>query len=153
RAAETAGLGAPVFAVALGPRKSPPDVAVRSVKSPPNALRDVDVVVTAEVNVSGLPAQEVIVELHRGKEPPSEEPIWRIQHKGSDNVYPVKFRVRLDRVGTQPLEVRVRPTLEGTKEVNEANNRWQTVVRVTDDRSRVLVIDGEARWEFHYLFS
>jgi hypothetical protein len=153
RAGQLAKLGAPVFAVAVGPRKSPPDIALLGVTAPVNVLQGVDAAVEARFKVSGLPAQELIVELHRGKEPPSEEHTRRVKHDGTDRVYSVPFRMRMDRVGTQALAVTVRPTVEGTKEVNDKNNRWETVVRVTDDRPRVLVIDGEARWELHYLIN
>jgi hypothetical protein len=153
KAGELGKLGVPVFPVALGARKAPPDIALLEVKAPANVFKDVDAAVDARIKVSGLPAQELIVELSKGKGPPAEEHIRRIRHDGSDRLYTVPFQVRMDEVGTQALEVKVRPTLEGTKEINEDNNRRTAVVRVASDRAKVLAIDGEARWEFHYLIN
>jgi hypothetical protein len=153
KAGELGKLGVPVYPVALGARKAPPDIALLEVRAPANVFKDVDAAVEARFKVSGLPAQELVVELSRGKGPPAEEHVKRIPHDGSDRLYTVPFQVRMDEVGTQALEVRVRPTLKGTKEINEDNNRRTAVVRVASERARVLVIDGEARWEFHYLIN
>jgi hypothetical protein len=153
KAGDLGKLGVPVYPVALGAQQAPPDVAVLEVKAPANVFKDVDAAVEAHFKVSGLPAQELIVELHQGKDPPAAEHVKRVQHDGKDRVYTIPFQVRMDKVGTQALEVKVRPTLKGTKEINEENNRRTAVVRVASDRAKVLVVDGEARWEFHYLIN
>src|SRR5262249_51738458 len=139
------------FPIALGARKAPPDVAVLELNAPANVFKDVDAMIEARFKVSGLPAQELIVELHQGKAPPAEEHVKRIKHDGADRLYTVPFQVRMEQVGIQTLEVKVRPTLKEPKEINEENNRRATVVRVAAERAKVLVIDGDARWEYHYL--
>ncbi len=143
----------PVFPVALGARKAPPDIALLDVKAPANVFKDVDAAVEARFKVNGLPAQELIVELYQGKGPPLEEHVKRIQHDGTDRLYTVPFQVRMDKIGTHSLEVKVKPTLKEPKEINEENNNRSTVVRVAKDRAKVLLIDGEARWEYHYLIN
>ena len=153
KAGDLGKLGVPVYPVALGARKAPPDVAMLEVKAPANVFKDVDAAVEARFKVSGLPAQELIVELHQGEEPPAKEHVKRVQHDGTDRVYTVPFQVRMDKIGTQALEVKVRPTLKETKEINEENNNRTAVIRVANDRAKVLVVDGEARWEFHYLIN
>jgi hypothetical protein len=153
KAGDLGKLGVPVYPVALGARKAPPDIALLEVKAPANVFKAVDAAVEARFKVSGLPAQELIVELHQGKGPPPEEQVKRVRHDGTDRVYTVPFQVRMDEVGTQALEVKVRPTLKGTKEISEENNNRTAIVRVANDRAKVLVVDGEARWEFHYLIN
>src|SRR5262249_36786152 len=135
----------PVYPVALGARQAPPDVAVASVRAPSSVFKDVDVPVEARVKVTGLPAQEFVVELRRPAGPPLEE---RIRHEGGDRVYPLRFQVRPSQTGTQPLTVTARP-VEG--ETRTDNNSRPVVVNVADDKAKVLLVDGEARWEFHYL--
>ncbi|HYT93728.1 MAG TPA: hypothetical protein VEL76_33725 [Gemmataceae bacterium] len=143
----------PILVVPLGSRKPPPDIALTAVTAPANVPKGLDAAVEARFKVSGLPAQEIVVELHQGKEPPSEEHVKRIKHDGTDRFYTVPFQVRMDTAGNQQLEVKVRPTLKGTKEITEENNSQSAIVRVGKDRAKVLLIDGEARWEYHYLAS
>jgi hypothetical protein len=137
----------PIYPVALGSRRPPPDVALVDVKAPPAAFKDVDVGVDARFKISGLPAQEVVVELQRPGQAPLEE---RIRHDGTDRFYNVHFQVRLERAGAQALTVASRPV---AGEIRTDNNGRPVVINVADDKARVLLIDGEARWEFHYLQS
>jgi hypothetical protein len=135
----------PVYPVALGTRRPPPDVALVEVKAPAATFKDVDVTVDARFKVSGLPAQEIVVELQRSGQAPLEE---RIRHDGTDRYYTVHFQVRLDQVGAQALTVAARPV---AGEIRTDNNGRPVVINVADDKARVLLVDGEARWEFHYL--
>ena len=54
----------------------------------------------------------------------------------------------LEEVGAVPLAVAVDPQ-EG--DVRPDNDRRTVNVQVADDKARVLLVDGEARWEFRYL--
>src|SRR5207249_3718032 len=74
----------------------------------------------------------------------------RIRHDGNDRAYTVRFQARMDEVGTQALTVVARPAPEETRTENNART---LPVNVADDKARVLLIDGEARWEYHYLAS
>jgi hypothetical protein len=141
----------PVFPVALGAREPPPDIAVSEVKAPANVFKGVDANVEARFKVSGLPAQDLKVELHVSGKPPLKEHVKTVHHDGTDRFYTVRFQARMDEPGTQSVEVRVRPADERTREVTKENNSRAAVVRVAGERARVLLIDGEARWEYHYL--
>jgi hypothetical protein len=136
----------PVFVVPLGAHQPPPDVAVVSVKAPPAVFKDVDTQIEARVKVSGIKdRQKVVVQLQRPGQDPLEE---TIDHDGSDRYHTVRFQVRLDRAGMQALTVHAKP-LDG--ETSTANNSRPVVINVADDKAKVLLIDGEARWEQHYL--
>jgi hypothetical protein len=141
----------PVFPVALGAKGPPPDIAVSEVRAPTNVFKGVDANVEARFKVSGLPAQDLKVELRVAGKPPSPEHVKTVRHDGTDRFYTVRFQARMDEAGTQPVEVRVRPADEKTREVTKDNNSRSAVIRVASERARVLLIDGEARWEFHYL--
>ncbi len=56
----------------------------------------------------------------------------------------------MEDVGAQTMVVKVRPE-QG--ELRGDNNSRALVVNVADDKAKVMLIDGEARWEFHYLAS
>ncbi len=136
----------PVYAVPLGARQPPPDVAVVSVKAPTAVFKDVDTQVEARVKVSGIKdRKQIVVQLQRAGEEPLEE---IINHDGSDRYHTVRFNVRLDKAGTQALTVQAKP-VEG--ETRTDNNSRPAIINVADDKAKVLLIDGEARWEQHYL--
>jgi hypothetical protein len=137
----------PVYPIVLGARRAPPDVAVASVQAPPAVFKDTDVSVEARVKVSGIRKQDIMLELQRPGAPPLRE---KIQHDGSDRYYTVRFNVKLDKVGAQSMTVIAKP-VEG--EIRQDNNSRPVVINVADDKAKVLLVDGEARWEFHYLAS
>jgi len=143
--------GMPIYPIALGSRVAPPGIAVAQLKAPPAAFKEVDIGVEAAVVVSGLPAQEIVVELQRPNQPPQIE---RIKHDGKDRAYPVHFQVKLDQVGSQGLTVVARADpakLPRTTKIRTDLSTRSTTVNVADDKAKVLLIDGEARYEYHYL--
>jgi hypothetical protein len=145
------GRGVPVLSVALGARRPPPDVALVEVQAPANAFKDVDAEVRARVRVSGLPAQELVVELLQDGKVESVEHVQRLAHDGGDRTYTVTFPIRLEKVGVVPLQVKVGGSGAGPAEVTRVNNQRTVTVRVTEDRAKVLLIHGEAGWEHQYL--
>ena len=147
KAIELGQHGVPIYPVALGAPEAPPDIALAGVKAPPAVFKNVETPVEARVKISGLPRQEVVVELQR----PGREPLQQtIAHDGSDGYRTVRFAVKLDQVGAQSLTVAVKPA---AGEIRTDNNTRTAVVNVADDKAKVLMIDGEARWEYHYLAS
>jgi hypothetical protein len=142
----------PIFPVALGARGSPPDIAVINVKAPPAVFKDVEATIEVRLKVSGIKAQDIHVRVHRPP-PPRDETLDQvfIHHDGADAFYTKRFQVRLDQPGSQTLLVTAKPENEATKETRSDNNSQAFVINVADDKARVLLIDGEARWEYHYL--
>src|SRR5262249_53225637 len=76
-----------------------------------------------------------------------------VKHDGKDQEYVESFQVKLDKEGRQTLLATVRPVDRDTKEARQENNQQSVVLNVADEQSKVLLIDGEARWEFHYLWN
>lgn len=98
-----------------------------------------------------MPAQELVVELLRDGKVEGPEHVQRLRHDGGDRTYSVNFPVKLTQVRVQPLQVQVRTTAPGQREITRANNRRMVTVRVTEDKVRVLLVGGEAGWEQQYL--
>src|SRR5262249_17860933 len=92
-----------------------------------------------------MAARELLVTLEQAGKPALEE---RIQHDGKTTSYTVRFQPKMDEVGTKTMVVRVRPE---PNELRADNNQRPLVVNVANDKAKVMLIDGEARWEFHYL--
>lgn len=141
-----------VYPVALGPRDAPPDAALLSVRGPHHTVfKDVEAVVEVKVKITGLRAQPFKVELTRKGAAEALVAPKTIDHDGTDRVYTLAFPVRMKDAGTQTLEARVRAVKPLDKETRDDNNALATTISVADDKARVLLVEGEARWEFHYL--
>jgi hypothetical protein len=145
KAGELGKLGVPVFPVVIGAHQPPTDIALTTVQAPTSVFKGSEIPVEARIVVHGLSARELVVTLERKGQPPLEE---KIKHDGKTSNYTVKFQPKMDEVGTQMMNVTVRAEKE---ELRQDNNSRPIVVNVADDTAKVLLIDGEARWEYHYL--
>jgi hypothetical protein len=141
----------PIYSIALGSRQAGPDVAVMGLETPNAVFRNADgseqinTTVKATLRVRGLTAQEIMVEL-LGLGRTLEQ--RRIVHDGTDRDYPLTFATTLNEEGTQKLTVTARPVRDGGRAPNRSRS---ALVKVVEDQADVLLIDGEARWEQHYL--
>jgi hypothetical protein len=152
KARELGERGLPIYPIALGSRQPPPDAIMVSLKAANAVFKDVEVPIEATFKIAGLPAQDFLVELRRtGKDGNKVLAERIVHHPGKDRTYTESFPVRMDETGVQTLTASVRPVNPDTKETRDDNNSRSTTVSVTDDKARVLLIDGEARWEYHYL--
>lgn len=151
RAAKLGERKTPIYALALGAKQAGPDVAIIGLETPNAVFKDaenaqnVNTVVKATLRVHGLPAQEIVVEL-QGMGRTLEQK--RIVHDGADRDYPLSFAAALSDEGTQKLTVTARPA-RGLAHAENASR--SALVKVVEDQAEVLLIDGEARWEQHYL--
>ena len=104
--------------------------------------------------VAGLQKQDVVLELYRGagKEKTLLEK-RTIHHDGKDREYAESFQVKMDTAGPQTLTAVVHPADLKVTVINPDNSSGSAVVSVAKDQASVLLIDDEARWEFHYLQS
>ena len=141
-----AARGVPVYPVLIGSTNPPRDVAVASIKAPDRISRgDVaDVLVTVKIDGPAA-GTEVPVTLDR----PGASPMKALVRVPADGSRPVvAFRVPMEAAGVQTLTAAVGP-IDGDARAD--NDRRSISVEVADDRAKVLLVDGEARWEFQYL--
>lgn len=146
--------GVPVYPVLVAPTKPPPDVAVVTARPQAATVFKGSVVpVGVEVRVTGLPPGPVTVSMAvppDGAGPPRERVTETVPHTGTDAVYRLALKAKLNAPGPQSLTV----TATGHDPAADrfpGNNARAARVNVVKDRARVMLIDGEARWEFHYL--
>lgn len=149
-------LKVPVFAIPLGSEQRHPDVALLSAKAPPSSLRGMEFSVQVQVQASRVPAQDLFVEVYRkGEKKPLTEPKRIVHREGEKDTKPMVHSVdvplKIDEIGTHSLEVKVKLSTPGLKEAVLENNVHPAVVRVVQQKPRILLVDGEARWEYHYL--
>ncbi len=126
-------------------RAEPERAAIASVKGPRGApFTGGAGEVAVRFELKNREAQEYVIELRlQGKDEGDRKLVAQklVRHDGHDRVYEVKLPVRLDGPDVSGLVATARP---GSPERS-------TTVSVADDKADVLLVDGEARWEFHYL--
>ena len=140
-----AARGVPVFPLLVGATDPPRDAAVASVEAPATVYKGDAASVAVTLKLDGDGGRDVAVTLER----PGAEPLKQTVKAPTDGSRPVvTFRVPMEQAGTVPLTVAVEPR-EG--DARRDNDRRTVAVQVADDKARVLLVDGEARWEFRYL--
>lgn len=138
-------LGVPVHSVVLGSRVPPTDAAIARVQAPATVFKGAEAAVEATIQINGLSPRTLIVELQRPGQPAIVE---KVEHPGGSKRHTVRIPVKVEDAGAHPMTVRLRPEPEDTHPENDARN---LTIQAADDRARVLLVDGEARWEHHYL--
>ncbi len=152
RARELGERKVPVHSIAIAPKDPPTDIAVVTAQAQAaTVFKGSMVPIEVGVRINGWPAGPVKVTLdfpadaQGNRKPQLEE---TIEHDGRDAVYPLTFKAKMDDPGPQLMTV----TADGgNKDRFPENNKRQARVNVVKDRAKVMLIDGEARWEFHYL--
>ena len=142
-----AARGVPVYSILIGSTLPPRDAAVAAVKAPETVYRGDVATVSATIKVDGYPGQTVAVTLDR----PGASPLRQTLKAPASAAAPrpvVSFAVPLDQTGQAPLSIAVEP-LPG--DVRPDNDRHTISIQVIDDKVRLLLVDGEPRWEFQYL--
>lgn len=148
-----AARGLPVYPVVLAPEVAPADVAVMAAQPQTSTVfKGSTVPVEVLVRVSGWPAGPVEVTLQvptddQGRPRPPVTEV--IPHNGQDQTYQFALKAKLESPGPQSLTVTAKSAAAPDK--FPSNNTRTARVNVVKDRARVMLVDGEARWEFHYL--
>lgn len=139
----------PIYPVVIGSREPPSDLMILDVQSPTKIFKDLTLPVEIRCKVTNMPAQDMTVEMQIEGKPVRPEHRHTIAHKGKDDVYTVRFQAKMDESGTHGLTVKA--ISKGQQEITLANNTASRIVRVAEDKAKVLLVDGDARWEYHYL--
>ena len=140
-----AARGIPIYPVLIGSTRPPRDAAIAAVKAPESVYKGDVATIAATLKLDGYAGRAVAVTLDR----PGASPLRQVVDAPADGSRPVvTFRVPMDEVGMVALTVAIAP-LEG--DARPDNDRRTVSVQVADDKARVLLVDGEARWEFRYL--
>ncbi len=140
-----AARGIPIYPVIIGSTTPPKDAAIAAIKAPDGVFKGDTASVEVTVKVDGVPGVEVPVTLTR----PGGATLRKLVRGQADGSRPVAtFRVPLETVGPQVLTANVGPIFGDAR---PDNDKRAVTVQVADDKAKVLLVDGEARWEFRYL--
>ena len=142
-----AARGVPVFPVLVGSTVPPRDAAIATIKAPETVYRGDVARIEATLKIDGYAGREIAVTLDRPGASPMQQTV-RAPADGRTDRPVVTFQVPLEQVGTAALSLAIGP-LEG--DTRPDNDRRTVMIQVADDKANVLLVDGEARWEFRYL--
>ena len=139
------GQGAAFCAAVFGDDKPPTDAAIISIEAPETVYLADRMYINAELKLDGLSGKKVRIALYDGDRLVDSETL-----RAAGNVH--RTRVQLadepKTTGMHRYRVEIDPA-DG--EVFKANNTYALTLSVTDDKTKLLLIDGRPRWEFRYL--
>lgn len=145
-AAALKAAGIPIYPIVIGSTFRPKDLAILALEYPQVVYRGDHPQLKVALSTVGFEGQTLEVELVPENEPDGV-PIRKSVAVGGPTVT-VEFELDASEVGRKAYVVRT-PVLEG--ETRDDNNARSFALAVVDDRARVLLIDGDARWEFRYV--
>lgn len=138
-------LGIPVYCVPIGSILSPRDLSIASVQVPQSVFLDDNAQVQAVVSSSGFAGDDVTVHLRRDGTVVDQKTVT----VGADS-FEVEFEIPTEEPGNFEYSV---TTDVQPGELREDNNDREFTVSVVDNEARVLLVEGDARWEFRFLKS
>lgn len=144
-AGRLATLGIPVFCIPIGSVKSPRDLSIATIDVPQSVFLNDNAQVEATLLASGFTGDEITVRLMEGEKVLDEQ-----KQVASEESLHVEFEIPSDETGLRDYRIE---TGVHDGELREDNNSREFSVSVIDNKSRVLLVEGDARWEFRYLNS
>jgi len=135
----------PVSSVVVGGDKPPVDAGILSVEAPEAvAVRD-KMLINVQVKLDGLAGKEAKVALMDGEKVVDSQVV-----RVPSDAY--RARVQLsDEPSATGLHHYAIDLQKFEGEVLATNNQYPLTVSVSDERTKLLVIDGRPRWEFRYI--
>ncbi|MBD3673781.1 MAG: VWA domain-containing protein [Planctomycetaceae bacterium] len=135
--------GIPIYPVMIGSENKPKDLSIASVEYPQTAFKDDKVVLSATINTSGFDGSEVDVELRAD----DAEPVVKTIRADGDMTQ-VDFDLDSSAIGRTEYRLFVPVQNDETR---DDNNEKSFAMAVVDDMVHVLLLEGEARWEFRFI--
>ena len=136
----------PVYPILIGSQFRPKDLSILLLEHPETVYKGDHPQLKVTISTVGFEGKTIDVELLR-EDLPEAKPIRQsVVCKGNSAI--VEFELDADEIGRKTYLVR---TPVQTGETREDNNSRSFSVTVVDDRAKVFIVDGEARWEFRYL--
>jgi hypothetical protein len=146
--------GVPVYPVVIGSQERPKDLAVSGIDAPGTVYQNDHPVAKVTLRTAGYEGQPLTVELRPVEGQQTDEEIAATPPLLTQTVNPdgssatVEFPLDADELGRRRFLV---STAVQPGETRDDNNSKPFAFHVVDDESDVLLLEGEARWEFRYL--
>lgn len=136
----------PVYPVMIGSSYRPKDLSIMLLEHPQSVYKGDHPLLKVTIGTFGFSGTPITVELMNTDDPNAKPIRQNVVSRGMSAE--LDFDLSAEEIGRQNFVVRI-PVQEG--ETREDNNERSFSFRVVDDRAKVFLVDGEARWEFRYL--
>ena len=133
----------PVYSIPIGSRLKPRDISIASIESPDAVFLDDSAMLNVVLGTSGFEGTPVTVQLERDGVPVESRTITPAASSAR-----VTFTAPTTETGRFEYRVSV---AEQPGELRADNNDRTVSFQVVDNKGRVLLVDGDARWELRYL--
>lgn len=144
-AGRLASLGIPVYCVPIGSILSPRDLSVASVQVPQSVFLEDNAQVQTVVSSSGFVGDDITVQLERDGNVVDQKTVT----VAADS-FEVEFEIPTSEAGNFEYSV---TTDVQPGELRDDNNDRDFTISVVDNEARVMLVEGDARWEFRFLKS
>lgn len=133
----------PVFPVPIGSVMQPRDVSIGGIDAPKTVFIDDTASVRGTIRAEGFQGQDITVYLKNG-----DQIIDQKTTTVAGPEFETEFEIPAADVGSTEYSL---ATDIQAGELRDDNNVRPFTVSVVDSKSRVMLIEGDARWEFRYL--
>ena len=144
-AAHLASLGIPVYCVPIGSQLSPRDLSIASLQVPQTVFLDDTAQLRATFTSTGYAGDDITIKLEQDGQVIDQKTVTV-----AGDHFDVDFGIPSAVAGNQSYTI---STDVQIGELRDDNNSRDFTVSVVDNKSHVLLIEGDARWEFRYLNS
>lgn len=141
-------LNTPLLPVMIGSELRPKDISIISLEHPQLAFQNDTPVVKARLAADGFRNEELTIILQHA-DGTEESRVARVPPDAAGAPFmDVTFPLNADTIGRDEYQLRT-AVQEG--ETRDDNNQRSFAVEIVDDQSHVLLVEGEARWEFRFI--
>ena len=147
-AAKLGTLNTPLIPVMIGSELRPKDISIISLEHPQIVFQKDTPVVKARLAADGFRNEELTVTLEHA-DGTEESRVVRVPADSAGAPFvDVDFPLNAEKIGRDEYVLR---TAVQAGETREDNNQRSFAVQIVDDQSHVLLVEGEARWEFRFI--
>lgn len=142
-------LNAAIYPVLIGSERRPQDIVLESVDVPPTAYLNDKPLMKVTFLAAGFEGEGLNITVEK-KDGEAQSKLVTVPKSDSGLPPSVTAEFPLDATVLGRFEYTVRTDVK-PGETRDDNNARDFTLTVIDDKARVLLVDGEARWEFRYL--
>ncbi|VAX41190.1 hypothetical protein MNBD_PLANCTO02-2861 [hydrothermal vent metagenome] len=135
----------PIYPVLLGSEQQPRDIAVGLLTFDSMPRKDDKAMLSAMIHTAGFEGKSIDVFLEREGEEPLKKTIVPTETRTN-----IEFELNTKQKGWHEQTIRIDVQ---AGETYTTNNEKRFAYSVIDDLAHVMLIDGEARWEFKFIYN
>lgn len=141
-------LNAPLIPVMIGSENRPRDISILSVEHPQVAFKNDTPVLKARFAADGYQNEDLTVVLERSDGTEETRQVRIPDAAVGAPLVDVEFALDADELGRMEYKLR---TAVRNDETRDDNNERSFALQIVDDHAHVLLLEGEARWEFRFI--